>query len=523
MTVVDLLCLLAVLVLAGVTLMRWVWVSQLEHYIPGSCATVLLRWVTVVPRDRVLLIAAVVAEVVAVVAGGTVGAVLAVVAAAVGSLLPSGMPWLARGHLRWTRRARTLAVVAVVPVLVVVLAAWLLGWPGLAALVVGPTIALCVDGAAQALRPVEARLAQRFVDQARATLERHAPTVVAITGSYGKTSTKNHVGDLLGATVPHVVSPASWNNTAGVSRTINERLTPQAKVLVLEMGTYGPGEIAEMVAWTHPEIAVITEIGPMHLERMGSLDAIASAKAEILTEARVAVLMVDNPRLSVLADAQQGERTVVRVGTDPDREDLDVRVVALEEAATAAGQAGEERGTPVRVDTPQGSFTSSLPPGVHPSNAACAVAVALELGIRTDDIAARLPSLVMPDHRKGIATSPSGVTVVDDTFNANPQGAAETVALLGDHVEGRRAVVTPGFVEMGPQAREANEQLGRLVREADATLVVVGRVNRAALTRGYGEGAVVVPDRQQAADWVRGTLGQGDGVAWINDLPPHYP
>src|SRR5207249_5358377 len=115
-----------------------------------------------------------------------------------------------------------------------------------------------------------------------------------VAGSYGKTGTKNAVAHLVAGSMQVVATPRSFNNRAGLARAVNEGLAPGTDVFVGEMGTYGPGEIAELVSWCPPDIAVITAIGPVHLERMRNEDVVLRAKAEILEPASVAVLNVDD-------------------------------------------------------------------------------------------------------------------------------------------------------------------------------------------------------------------------------------
>jgi UDP-N-acetylmuramoyl-tripeptide--D-alanyl-D-alanine ligase len=122
-----------------------------------------------------------------------------------------------------------------------------------------------------------------------------------------------------------------------------------------------------------------------------------------------------------------------------------------------------------------------------------------------------------------VAVTEHGITVVDDTFNSNPAGAAAALGALGRLVPGgRRAVVTPGMIELGPMQVDANRALAASVAATGADLVVVGWTNRAALVAGH-PAAVTVPDRDAARAWVRANLTSGDGVLWENDLPDHYP
>jgi len=370
-------------------------------------------------------------------------------------------------------------------------------------------VPMLADGVAALLAPVERRLAGRYVSDATAKLRRVSPRVVAITGSWGKTSTKNHLADLLGGSFQTLASPASWNNMAGLARTVNEKLVPGTDVLVVEMGTYGPGEIRAMCSWIRPEIAVICEIGPMHLERMKSIDTIVAAKAEITETADQVVLWVENPNLAALAQRLGSGRKLWRVG-QAGSPGLDVSV--CEEGDAIEIFWGETRvgGAPLRGR-------------VQAGNVACAVAAALALGVSTERIGAQLAALSSPPHRAVAIRSDRGVWVIDDTYNSNPAGAAAAVQRLRELATRRSVVVTPGMVELGSYQPGANREFAAAVAGVGAQLVVVGRINRKDLLQGYGSGALKVASRDAARAWVAANLAEGDVVLWENDLPPHYP
>ncbi|MGH3409443.1 MAG: glutamate ligase domain-containing protein, partial [Streptosporangiaceae bacterium] len=129
-------------------------------------------------------------------------------------------------------------------------------------------------------------------------------------------------------------------------------------------------------------------------------------------------------------------------------------------------------------------------------------------------------------HRAVTGVADSGVVIIDDTYNSNPEGAARALEMLEAATAGRnrRAVVTPGMVELGPVQDEANRGFAAAVAKADAVLVVVGWTNRRALVSGAAGGEIVtVGSRPAARTWIRSNLGAGDGVLWENDLPNHYP
>jgi UDP-N-acetylmuramoyl-tripeptide--D-alanyl-D-alanine ligase len=180
----------------------------------------------------------------------------------------------------------------------------------------------------------------------------------------------------------------------------------------------------------------------------------------------------------------------------------------------------------------------TLPTGTQASNLACAIAVALVLGVEPGALGARLADLPSVDHRLQAVRSDSGLTILDDTYNSNPAGARAALGALvslrsAEHGEGtnggnRLVVVTPGMVELGRKQAEENRRFGTEIAGVADQLIIVGRTNRTALDRGAREGGRGVPvtlveTRQQAVDWVRAHLQPGDAVLYENDLPDHYP
>jgi UDP-N-acetylmuramoyl-tripeptide--D-alanyl-D-alanine ligase len=493
---------------------RWLRVAQREHYLVDAVSRFALRWWTGVPINLALLVVAVAGLLVA--PRWAAGAFFTAAVVAVG---PIGLSLRGRtSPLAWTRRLRTLALVWTALEAAAVAGGTVAGQGPLAAAAAALAAPALVDLACAITAPVERRLAAKHTTRAATRLRRVAPKVVAITGSFGKTSTKGYIAHLLGPGRSVVASPASFNNRAGLARAVNENLADGTEVFLAEMGAYGRGEIAELCSWIRPDVAVITAIGPVHLERFGSEDRVLEAKSEILDGVPCAVLVVDDERLAALAEscAESGTR-VWRVSTrDPG---ADVYVAEDRDGLTVR----------VRGDV----VASSVAVAARPGNVAAAMAVALELGVPAADVGGRLPSLPAAPHRLEQSASAGGVVVLDDTYNANPAGGRAALAALHRLGTGasRRVVVTPGMVELGPTQSTENAGFSGRAAAVATDLVVVGRTNRRALLRGArrvpaGSGPphiVTVRTRQQATDWVRTHLGPGDVVLYENDLPDHYP
>jgi UDP-N-acetylmuramoyl-tripeptide--D-alanyl-D-alanine ligase len=493
--------------------LRWLRVAQREHYLPGMTLAFARRWW----GSSLLNLTAF--------AVGIAGALASlayppagIAAAVVAGFAPFGLSVRGRtSKLSWTRRLRRLAAVSGLSAAVAIGASALAGEAAAASAAALCTVAspLLVDTGAWLMAPVERRLLLPYIQRARRRLEAVSPRVVAVTGSFGKTTTKGYIAHLLAGSYSVVPTPASYNNAAGLARAINEQLPPGTEVFVAEMGTYGVGEIAAMCRWVAPEVSVITAIGPVHLERMGSLEKIAEAKAEILGPARVAVLNVDYPLLDELA--RKAEAQGKQVWRCSAQWPADVSVVA--------------EGDKLRVSVGgRGGFESLVesPPEVSAGNVACAVAAALSLGVPPQLVASRLDSLPGAPHRRSPTPGPGGVLVIDDTYNSNPAGAKAALDLLArlGGKSARKAVVTPGMVELGKIQAQENAKFAALAGEVATDLVAVGRTNAKALAggaRAAGLRCHFAADRAAALAWVRANLRPGDVVLYENDLPDHYP
>jgi UDP-N-acetylmuramoyl-tripeptide--D-alanyl-D-alanine ligase len=513
----------AAVLAAALSGVRWLRVAQREHYLPGAVLRFARRWWD---RDALHVIAATGAVAAAAGEGFVVG--IGLVGAAVTAAGPLGLGLRGRtGRLRWTRRMMTVAAFAAAEYGTAVGVAAALGGMRLAGTVaVAGAVAspVLVEIALLADRPLEWVVARRYVRRAAEKLGRVAPVVVGITGSYGKTSTKAYAAHLASGTFRVVASPRSFNNRAGLARAVNETLADGTDVFIAEMGAYGAGEIADLVSWLRPRVSAITAIGPVHLERFGTLERTVAAKREIFTGAETAVVNVDDERLGpIVAELAAEGLRVIRCSSQD----------ATADVAVVTG----ERGAGLHVEGAiAGGFALDRARPLALTNVACAVGIALALSVPVDEIATRLRSLPVVEHRLQVATSPAGVTVLDDTFNSNPAGARLALATLATSTAsgGRRVVVTPGMVELGPQQRDENAAFARDATRVATDLVVVGLTNRRALLAGAavaresagapgGVRVTTVPSRDAAVAWIRRELRAGDAVLYENDLPDQYP
>ena len=375
-------------------------------------------------------------------------------------------------------------------------------------------------GADVVVSPIQRAVNGKYLRAARAKLQDVRPTVIGVTGSFGKTSTKFAIGGLVGPPESVLATPGSFNTPLGVCRTINEHLQPSHRFFVVEMGAYGEGEIAELVDFVKPSVGVLTAIGPAHLERFGSIEAITRAKYEIVRDLPrdgTAVMNVDDERVRALADDTEHVK-VIRYGIDPaGRPD----VTALDPRTTATGTSftlsvGDEK---LEV------ATRLL--GRHAlGHVLAAVAVAGAVGRRVSDLKSAIGGLKPVEHRLQIIEGTGGVTVIDDAFNSNPEGASAALDVLDAMPGNKKVVVTPGIIELGDLQRAANEEFGRHAAAVADKVIVVAKTNREAIAAGAsgngGAEVITVDSLAEAQKHLQKLLRPGDVVLFENDLPDQY-
>jgi UDP-N-acetylmuramoyl-tripeptide--D-alanyl-D-alanine ligase len=373
------------------------------------------------------------------------------------------------------------------------------------------------------VKPIQALDNRRFVRRAKTKLAKIDPLVIGITGSFGKTTTKacvTAVGELRGAAY---ATPASFNSYLGVVRAINEGLTAKHRTFVAEMGAYRPHDIEELCALVEPSIGVLTAIGPAHLERFGSLDAIERAKGELaesLPADGVYVTNADDPRCLRTADSTEARVVPFSTAGAPEAE------------ITAAGIAmaeGTTRFTLRRRDGEEVTVRSRLLGRHNVANLLAAAAVGTSLDLPLDAIGRALAHVSPPAHRLApILNRQAGIVVIDDAYNSNPVGAAAALEVLASHQAERRLLVTPGMVELGEREVEENERFGAQAASVCDLVVLVGEERSKPILAGLNAASFpdsqihVVANASEAQALLAKTTRRGDVVLFENDLPDLY-
>jgi UDP-N-acetylmuramoyl-tripeptide--D-alanyl-D-alanine ligase len=345
---------------------------------------------------------------------------------------------------------------------------------------------------------------------ARAIRREAGTKVVAITGSAGKTTTKEITSELLSTRYRVIRNRGNFNNHIGQPLSLVE-LRTRPDVAVVELGMNHAGEISTLVRIAEPDVRVWTNVGEAHLGFFASVDAIADAKAEILDGAGRGDLLVanaDDPRIVSRVRSFAG-----RVVTFAIDHEADVRASSIDDRGID--------GTSARVTTARGTveLTTPLVGRTNLANLLAATAVALEFDIPLPEIAAKAQALRPASHRGEIVRLGSGITVIDDSYNANPTATKRAIEVLGSSRARRRIAVIGEMLELGNRAEDLHADVGRAVAAGpvDLLFTVGGAAAKAladaAIDAGMSSTRVQhFPTSDDAADTVASAVADGDLV-----------
>ncbi|MBP5661747.1 MAG: UDP-N-acetylmuramoyl-tripeptide--D-alanyl-D-alanine ligase [Clostridia bacterium] len=379
-----------------------------------------------------------------------------------------------------------------------------------------PLASLWVLCAAAIMLPVEKAIARVFVrDAARRLKERSDLQIVAITGSYGKTSTKFILSTLLSERFSCLTPPSSYNTTLGVVRVIRERLQPDDEVFICEMGSRHIGDIRELCDLVRPTRAILTSIGPQHLDTFGSIEGVKQGKYELieaLGTTGTAVFSSLNEDVRALYEKAPCRKISAGFLPEDDVRAENLSVGCSGSAFTLVTREGE------RVEC----VTRLL--GEHNiSNILVAAAMALDMGLTPEEVSRGIAKIQPIEHRLQIVKQ-TPITVIDDAFNASPNGAKAALNVLA-RFTGRRVIVTPGFVELGSEQARFHRELGEEIAACADVAVLVGKKRAAEIQAGMtdfkGE-THIVESLEEAMTLLKDISVTGDVVLFENDLPDNY-
>ena len=364
--------------------------------------------------------------------------------------------------------------------------------------------------------PMESIIKSYYFDRATKKLAARPDIIrIAVTGSYGKTSVKNIVAEMLSVKYNVVSSPHSYNTPMGFAKTVS-KITPETQVLVMEMGARHRGDISKLSKVVLPDIAMITGIAPCHLETFGDIENIILAKSEILDGLKqdgTAIYNGSNPYVKSMFEMcpfaskylvrfDNGYSIITDYDTSPNGSEFMLHI------------AGDS--IPV---------TTKLIGEHNVQNILMGVTVASKLGLTLDEISEVIYGLQGTPHRLEI-TKANGITIIDDSYNANPvsvEAALRTLSLFDE----RRVVIVQGMVELGDETFRENYELGvKLSSVADIVIVVgtlAATIKKGLLDSGYNPTKIIEYTTLKIATSHFGEiLKQNDVMLIINDLPDNY-
>lgn len=374
--------------------------------------------------------------------------------------------------------------------------------------------------AALLTKPIETYVHRHFIKLAKQKLASMPDlTVIGITGSYGKTSTKFMIRDLLTERYAVCSTPGSYNTPMGICKVINNDLEAHHQVLILEMGARYEGNIDDLCDIAEPNIAVVTNVGIAHLETFGSQDAIARTKSTLVRRTQPGgkvVLNADDSRVEAMGDLRDDVEIITTGLNNGDIRASDIQYSQKGMAFTVT--IGEESET----------FNMQLLGSHNVQNMLFAVAVAKSMGLRLTTMSIAAEQMEPVEHRLELKQQGS-LTVIDDAFNSNPIGAENAVETLAQFNSGRRIIITPGMIELGELQDEKNREFGRQIGEANLDLVILVGTNQ---TRPIKEGinatgfdpsrVKTVQSLYEANRLMRDFARDGDVVLYENDLPDSF-
>jgi UDP-N-acetylmuramoyl-tripeptide--D-alanyl-D-alanine ligase len=341
-------------------------------------------------------------------------------------------------------------------------------------------------------------------NMARSIRERYPFTLIAITGSAGKTTTKEMIATLVGSEKRTFKSWGNFNNLIGCPLCIDN--TPNdAEVVVSEMGMNHKGEIAQLAGLTHPDVGVYTNIGPVHIEFFGTIEKIAEAKRELLENVKpggTIIINADNKYVMDISRGFEGRKVTYGIEHDADFRGTNIRERGL------LGTSFEVNGH---------SFELSLPGRHNLENLLAAIATARSIGISWEGIERGVAN-VKPAYHRGIILDAGGATIYDDTYNSNPYALGRALTLLSEAVvSGRRIAVIGDMLELGEKELDYHRDSGRGIPTTIDTVIGVGKRSRALLDgardAGFGAGKLHhFDDAQSAGEFLTTFIRPGDLV-----------
>ncbi len=341
----------------------------------------------------------------------------------------------------------------------------------LIALSLNKYLAICISMLANiCITPILSLINIKYINEAKDIIKTSKNLkVIGITGSYGKTSTKNIIYQILSQKFSTVMTPKSYNTTLGVVKSIREDIKPYTEVFVCEMGAARIGEIKEICEIVPPDYSVITSIGPQHLSTFKTMGNIVKGKFEIVNCAKenaVAILNIDNEYIKNNIDKQINGKKTIQYSISDTSQKYHVQNIHM-----------NDRGSTFTVvcENEKIELETKLLGKHNIYNIVCSVAISKELGMTDIEIQKSVKKLKPVEHRLELKLM-NGILALDDAFNSNPEGSKMAIECLSMFEDKYKVLVTPGMIELGEQEYELNKKLGEYATKCDYVILVGDKI-----------------------------------------------
>ena len=487
---------------------RWSRIAQREHYIPGSVSKFYMRWLKLNKINYIILLILLIFIFLSLLYELASLVVIFLVL-----IFPYGLTYTTRtSNIEITPRLKRCYFVYLLFIIFFSIL-FLINNLGYFGVLVSFLFSFYIfDRALKLMFNIEKKLSNVYVESAADELSKFKGPIVAITGSYSKTTTKEVLVQILNNQKNIFSTPSSFNNRLGIARAINDYDMSKADLAVIEIGTYGKGEIKEICSWVRPHISVITGIGPVHLERMKTYENILDAKSEIVDYAGAVVINGDDDILIERARTWLNSKQIIDCSIESDKALVYVNYDSGWHSVYLKGE----------------KICKIQAPEVQQLSIALSIGV---LYVLDQDINILLKEPLKLDsvkHRQSISEGNRGQRIIDNTFNSNPYSVLSSLKLLEELAikESRLWLVTPGMGELGSEQFSLNVAFANEAANIVDGVIIVGLTNKRALGLGFIDSDVdvkYVKKRSEAVKILDSFVNENDVVLFENDLPDHYP
>lgn len=365
------------------------------------------------------------------------------------------------------------------------------------------------------ISPIENFIKKGYINKARRKLHSFSGKKIAITGSFGKTTTKNFLVQILQRKYKVCATPKNYNTPMGLCKTVLEELKNDDEILIVEMGARRKGDIAELMRMLQPSYGILTAIGQQHLESFGDVQTIVATKNELcehMCNGGVIVFDCANELTKALYDRYPKSKLAANIEGGVRFDDVKYMSSGCE--------------CKIIIDNDSCMLKLGVIGSETLKDLACAVAMSLKLGTTKDELLDILPHLKPAAHRLELIPG-KFATVIDDSYNSNMSGAMQACECV-QLFDGKRIIISPGFVEQGDKQYELNFKLGKLIGLSCDEFILMNEVNKNALF----EGAVAAGLKQdkihfahnakQREELIKELQTCGCVILFENDLPDNY-